>query len=114
MQDAASEARPQAGGEHLVGRAVACADGGIVGRIRSLRVSDDGTVTYAVISLGSFPRMGDDLRAVPLDLLREVEERVGLSCPADLLRSAPILASASRCADAQFCLRVAAHFESLG
>lgn len=113
MQDGAREARPPVGVERLAGRAVACADGGVIGRVRCLRVSDDGASTFAVITLGSFSRMGDDLRAVPVACLREREGHVGLDCPADLLRSAPILTGVSQCGDAQFCLRVTEHFAPL-
>src|SRR5689334_5855648 len=113
MQDAAREARPPAEGERFIGRSVTCVEGRVVGRVRSLRVSGDGAAAYAVISLGSFSRMGNDLRAVPIALLREIEDLVGLDCPADLLRTAPILTGVSQCDDAQFCRRVTQHFETL-
>ena len=75
MQDAAREARPPAEGERFIGRSVTCVEGRVVGRVRSLRVSGDGAAAYAVISLGSFSRMGNDLRAVPIALLREILHR---------------------------------------
>jgi hypothetical protein len=113
MQDGAMQARPQAAGERFVGRTVTCAEGSVVGRVRSVRRSADETISYAVVSLGSFPRMGDDLRAVPLGLLRDAGEGCGLLCPAELLRSAPIVTGPSRCGDPQFCRRVAEHFQRL-
>jgi hypothetical protein len=97
----------------LLGRDVHCVGGVVVGRIRALRRCD-GALTHVVVSLGSFPRLGEDRRAVPVEALSDEPGGLGLACSVDLLRSAPMLRGPSCWDDPQFCRRLAEHFSDLG
>jgi hypothetical protein len=93
-----------------IGKRVYDRYGNRLGAYKGKHQSDDDA--YAIVSLGGFLHVGEDCRAVPVDMLRynEQSEEFETDLSEEILRQAPIHTCEDNWLDGEWCRRVSDYY----
>jgi hypothetical protein len=95
-----------------IGKRVYDRYGNRLGAYKGVHKSDDAA--YAIISLGGFLAVGEDCRALPLDLIRfnKQTEEFETDLNEEILRQSPIHTCGENWLDEEWCRRVMDYYHS--
>jgi hypothetical protein len=105
--------RQDARGDLLIGKAVWEPGGRKIGTLKALSGPEPAGAHYAIVCLGSYPKVGAGCRAIPSDLLIFDSERGGFSSRVSeiALRSSPAYSGAPDFLDERWRTRLREHYE---
>ena len=108
--------RQDARADLMVGKPVWEPGGRKIGTLKALSGPEPAGTNYAIICLGSYPKVGAGCRAVPNDLLMFDSERGGFACRISemMLLSSPPYSGAPDFLDERWRSRLREHYETAG
>jgi hypothetical protein len=107
--------RQDARADLLVGKPVWEPGGRKIGTLKALSGPEPSGAAYAIICLGSYPKVGAGCRAIPNDLLLFDAERGGFACRVSeiALRSSPAYSGTPDFLDERWRTRLREHYERI-
>ncbi len=107
--------RQDAQADLLIGKPVWEPGGRKIGTLKALSGPEPSGAAYAIICLGSYPKIGAGCRAIPNDLLFFDAERGGFACRVSeiALRSSPAYSGAPDFLDERWRTRLREHYERI-